>query len=53
MKNKGMPEYDKVKDGISRVEKRTSISVRSHLAFGISGKQIQDISGSGYREVGE
>ncbi len=53
MKSKGMPEYDKVKDGISRLEKRTGISVRSHLAFGNSDKQIKDKSYSNYKDIGE
>ena len=52
MKNKGMPEYDKIKDGISRLGKFV-MSVRIHLAFGISYKQIQDKSNSEHKEIGE
>ncbi len=54
MLNKGMPEYYKVLDGINRLEKCTGISVRSHLAFGISDKQIQDKTDSyGGKHIGE
>jgi len=53
MQDKGMPEYYKVLDEINRVEKRTGISVRSYLAFGISNKQVQEKSYTNPKYIGE